>query len=186
MPGAREQARARAICSASGAGTSRRATLRVLIAGAVWGGAEAAGAGIRLADTDAGRETTTTTSGLRYYDFTAGALDGVEAGVGSFVRLRYTLGSTGARNGWRIADGEVGFVVGKGEVVKGLEEAVIGMRVEGRRRALVPAAIGYHGAKDRPVPKGFAEYQRFKNIYLNTERPYVPDVVFDIELLRVR
>lgn len=129
-------------------------------------------------------------SGLIYYDFRKGEGDIIRAG--DVVAVDYTLGSTGARYGYEI-DGSYGGgdplvfeVGGKSGVITGLDQAVEGMRVGGKRRAIVPKELGFKGTKgERPVPKGFAEYQRFKNLYLNKNRPYVPDVVFDIEVLRI-
>lgn len=96
------------------------------------------------------------------------------------------MGTTGARNGWRIDSATTAFVVGSGDVIKGLDEGVVGMRANDRRRLLIPPGLGYIKKDDQPIPKGFAEFQRFKNIYLNVNRPFIPDVVFDVTVLRVR
>lgn len=171
--------------------SSRRAVLRLL-------GLAATSVPLRVlsrvtvADPDAGSRVIETASGLRYFDFvtTPDSPGATPATRGSSVTMHYTLGTTGARNGWRI-ETSVGreplrFRVGDGAVVRGLDEGVVGMREGGRRRLLIPAALGYHGSKDRPVPVGFAEYQRFKNIYLNPDRPYLPDVVIDVTMVRVQ
>lgn len=143
------------------------------------------------ADPNAGAVTTKTSSGLEYYDFVKGSSgDSKMASDGSVVTVLYTLGTTGLRVGWLIESSTdhapLTFKIGAGEVVKGLEEGVIGMREGGRRRMLIPAALGYHSATDRPVPVGFAEYQRFKNVYLNPDRQYRPTVVMDVTLLRIK
>jgi FKBP-type peptidyl-prolyl cis-trans isomerase len=98
------------------------------------------------------------------------------------VRFHLVTGTTGARNGWKIASTYASDAlvvrVGTGEVVPGLDEALRGMRVGGRRRALVPPTLGYSGKVGKgqaPVPTEFAAYQRFKNIYLNSARPFIPD-----------
>lgn len=179
--------------------------------------ASPARARVTVADPDAGARVVRTSSGLQYYDFVtlpsvdverragggagggddgaatqgkqAEAATGAEmAGEGSRVTIHYTLGTTGARNGWRIESSRepLTFRVGEHAVVAGLEEGVVGMRVGGRRRLLIPAVLGYLNAKDRPIPVGFAEFQRFKNLYLNPNIPYKPDVVMDVTLLKVR
>lgn len=151
-------------------------------------------ASVRLADVDAGSRVVSTPSGLRYYDFVVGG-DGndteqVRVDSGQIVVMHYTFGTTGARNGWKLDTTykrqPFVFTMGAHQVILGLEEALVGMRVHGRRRCLVPPHLGFKSDKDRPVPPGFAEYQRFKNIYLNNDRQYKPDAVFDIELLRIR
>lgn len=145
--------------------------------------------GVRVADVDAGSKVVTTASGLSYYDFITPGADAAEVQPGSRVSVHYTLGTTGARNGWRIDSSydrePLSFTVGAGEVVRGLDEGVLGMRSGGRRRVVIPAALGYRTKDDRPVVMGFAEWQRFKNIYLNPDRQYKPDLVMDVSVVRV-
>lgn len=109
---------------------------------------------------------------------------------GSLVSVHYTLGTTGARNGWRIDSSydraPLTFTVGRGEVVEGLDAGVVGMRVGGTRRVVIPSKMGYRTKDDRPVVMGFAEYQRFKNIYLNPDRQYKPDLVMDVSVVKMR
>ncbi|KAI0561970.1 Peptidylprolyl isomerase [Gracilaria domingensis] len=167
---------------------SRRAFMRVLALMTLQ--TSASNAAVRVADPSAGNTTTTTSSGLQYYDFILPEDDKPTVESTSTVTVHYTLGSTGARNGWRIDstyDREpFTFRMGSREVIAGLEEGVLGMRVGGKRRLLIPSNIGYRNANDHPTPKGFAEFQRFKNIYLNPDRAYKPDVVMDVTVLRVR
>mmetsp|Transcript_3356 Transcript_3356/g.10218 ORF Transcript_3356/g.10218 Transcript_3356/m.10218 type:complete len:197 (+) Transcript_3356:98-688(+) len=134
-------------------------------------------------------EEVQTESGLKYYDFRTGK--GTTATKGSTVTVHYTCGTTGARYGWKIDSSHdreepLRFKLGSGAVIAGLDEAIQGMAEGGTRRAIIPSKIGYRSGKDRPMPSGFENRQRFKNIFLNSNRPYVPDLVFDIELLRVR
>jgi hypothetical protein len=70
------------------------------------------------------------------------------------------------------------------------------MQPGGIRRIIIPAALAYQSLADTsqecgnkgtsgPVPPptlAFEEFQRFKNIYCNPNRPYQPDVVLDIKL----
>ncbi|NNJ12713.1 FKBP-type peptidyl-prolyl cis-trans isomerase [Chloroflexales bacterium ZM16-3] len=86
---------------------------------------------------------TTTASGLKYYDFVVG--DGAEATAGKTAVVHYT--------GW-LTDGTMfdsslnrgqtfPFPVGAGQVIKGWDEGVAGMRVGGKRQLLIPSTLGY-------------------------------------------
>jgi FKBP-type peptidyl-prolyl cis-trans isomerase len=86
----------------------------------------------------------TTPSGLRYQELAVG--DGAEAtGGGQTVEVHYT--------GW-LEDGTkfdssvdrgqpFGFPLGAGHVIRGWDEGVVGMRVGGRRKLIIPAELGY-------------------------------------------
>ena len=104
------------------------------------------------------------------------------------------------------------WVLGDGTTILGLEQAILGgdgvppMLPGGVRRLIVPAELAYidkaKPAKNSlqvqdcekgrgPVPPnmpersgdmGAGEYQRFKNIYCNPNRPYQPDLVLDVRL----
>lgn len=145
---------------------------------------------VQVADADAGSKVVTTDSGIRYYDFITPGAEAAPVREGSRISVHYTLGTTGARNGWKIDSSydrdPLSFTVGKGEVVHGLDEGVLGMRAGGKRRVVIPSKLGYRTKDDRPVVMGFAEYQRFKNIYLNPDRPYKPDLVMDVTVVKVR
>lgn len=163
---------------------SRRAVLALLLSLPV-----SVSAKVLVADPDALSRVVKTQSGLQYFDITNPST-GSEVTPTSVVTLHYTLGTTGARNGWRIDSSNerdpFTFQVGKRDVIAGLEEGVQGMRAGGVRRLLIPPELGYRSEKDRPIPPGFAEYQRFKNVYLNKDRVYSPDVVMDVTVLKVR
>lgn len=89
-----------------------------------------------------------TESGLQYTDVVIGK--GVLATPGKAVRVHYT--------GWlQKPDGGVGqkfdssrdrgdpfaFALGGGQVIRGWDEGVAGMRVGGQRKLVIPASIGY-------------------------------------------
>ena len=86
---------------------------------------------------------TTTSSGLQYEDLSVGT--GAVAQSGQTVSLHYT--------GW-LSDGKkfdsskdrgqpFEFGLGRGQVIKGWEEGVAGMRVGGRRKLVIPPGLGY-------------------------------------------
>jgi peptidylprolyl isomerase len=49
------------------------------------------------------------------------------------------------------------FTLGKGEVIKGWDQGIVGMKVGGRRELIIPASLAY-GAAGRPptIPKNEA------------------------------
>jgi FKBP-type peptidyl-prolyl cis-trans isomerase len=152
---------------------------------------EPANAAVKVADEGAGRYIVTTISGLKYYDFNLGTGELI-VDRGRSATFHYTFGTTGARNGWKIDSthdqgrSPLTLTIGAGQVIEGLDECLHGMREGGRRRCLIPSDLGFESSANKPSPPGFAEYQRFKNLYLNKDRQYKPDAVFDIEMLRVR
>ena len=90
---------------------------------------------------------TTTASGLTYEDKVAGT--GAAASAGQKVSVHYT--------GWLFYGGErgkkfdsskdrgdpFGFPLGAGQVIKGWDEGVLGMRVGGTRVLTIPPNLGY-------------------------------------------
>ena len=89
----------------------------------------------------------TTPSGLQYEDTTVGT--GAEAEAGQHVSVHYT--------GWLYNDGvkgakfdsskdrgdPFGFGLGAGQVIKGWDEGVQGMKVGGARTLVIPPELGY-------------------------------------------
>jgi FKBP-type peptidyl-prolyl cis-trans isomerase FkpA len=89
----------------------------------------------------------TTPSGLQYEDTTVGT--GASAQAGQQVSVHYT--------GWLYNDSvkgakfdsskdrgdPFGFRLGGGQVIKGWDEGVQGMKVGGTRTLVIPAALGY-------------------------------------------
>ena len=109
-----------------------------------------------------------TASGLQYEDLVVGS--GQEAKTGDTVSVHYT--------GW-LQDGTkfdssvdrgqpFEFTLGAGNVIKGWEEGVVGMKVGGKRRLIIPPDLGYG-------PNGYP--------------PVIPPnatLTFEVELLAVR
>ena len=89
----------------------------------------------------------TTPSGLQYEDTTVGG--GAEAKAGQHVHVHYT--------GWLYKDGVQGakfdssrdrndpfaFSLGAGQVIKGWDEGVAGMKIGGKRTLIIPPQLGY-------------------------------------------
>jgi FKBP-type peptidyl-prolyl cis-trans isomerase FkpA len=88
-----------------------------------------------------------TDSGLQYEDTVVGS--GAEAVAGKRVQVHYT--------GWLYIDGKAGakfdsskdrgqpfvFGLGGGQVIRGWDEGVQGMKVGGTRRLVIPSDLGY-------------------------------------------
>jgi FKBP-type peptidyl-prolyl cis-trans isomerase FkpA len=96
---------------------------------------------------------TTTKSGLKYIDLKDGT--GEVATKGDTVQVHYT--------GWLYVDGKRGmkfdssldrgmpfpFKLGAGQVIRGWDEGVDGMKVGGKRELIIPPDLGY-GARGFP------------------------------------
>jgi FKBP-type peptidyl-prolyl cis-trans isomerase len=88
-------------------------------------------------------QTVTTESGLKYLDVTVGT--GRLAELGDTASVHYT--------GW-LADGKkfdssvdrkepFSFRLGAGQVIKGWDEGVLGMKIGGKRKLTIPPQLGY-------------------------------------------
>jgi FKBP-type peptidyl-prolyl cis-trans isomerase len=100
-------------------------------------------------------EMKTTASGLRYQDLAVGT--GAEAVAGRTVEVHYT--------GW-LTNGEE-FDSSRRNGTPYTYEGVAGMKVGGRRKLVVPPALGYGAASVGPIPPNST-------------------LVFDVELVGVR
>ncbi len=92
--------------------------------------------------------TITTDSGLQYEDTAVG--EGAEAKAGQHVTVHYTGwlrnddGSTGAKfDSSKDRNDPFQFSLGAGQVIRGWDEGVQGMKIGGTRRLTIPAALGY-------------------------------------------
>ena len=90
---------------------------------------------------------TTTPSGLQFDDTTVGT--GAEAAKGHSVTVHYTgwLYNDGARgakfDSSKDRGDPFGFGLGSGQVIKGWDEGVQGMKVGGARTLVIPPELGY-------------------------------------------
>ena len=87
-----------------------------------------------------------TASGLLYWDIRVG--NGEVAKEGSRVRVHYTGWLTDGKKFDSSVDAGTpfDFRIGNGEVIKGWEEGVAGMRVGGKRQLRIPPALAYGAA----------------------------------------
>ena len=110
-----------------------------------------------------------TKSGLQYDDMTIGK--GATAVAGKTVVVHYTGTLTDGKkfDSSRDRNEPFEFNLGTGQVIKGWDEGVAGMKVGGRRKLIIPSSIGYgdQGTPGGPIPPKAT-------------------LVFDVELLGVK
>lgn len=159
-PPQKAQARGRAVRK------STRIVAALIIVGLV-----AAGAAYlfvpRLTGTAPGAEVKTA-SGLGYTDEVVGTGPSPQPGQTAVVHYTGTLADGTKFDSSRDRGQPYEFRLGRGEVIKGWDEGVATMKVGGRRRLVVPSALGY-GERGRPpkIPGGAT-------------------LIFDVELLGVK
>jgi peptidylprolyl isomerase len=110
----------------------------------------------------------TTVDGLRYIDEKAG--DGAAPTGGQTVTVHYTGWLTNGTkfDSSRDRNQPFSFVLGKGAVIKGWDEGLLTMKIGGKRRLIIPAALAY-GPAGRP--------------------PTIPQnstLIFDVELISAK
>ena len=138
--------------------------LTFVLMAAVWGQAQGP-----AAPTPVDGPGVTTHSGLKYWDMKVGT--GKEAKKGHKAKVHYT--------GWLLENGSkfdssldrgqpFEFTVGGGQVIKGWDEGVAGMKVGGKRQLRIPPELGYGYGGAPPTIPG--------NAFL----------IFDVELLDVK
>lgn len=95
-----------------------------------------------------------TASGLQYWDIKLGTGD--VAKQGNHVRVHYTGWlTTGKKFDSSVDAGKpFDFRLGNGEVIKGWDEGVAGMKVGGKRQLRIPPELGYgaNGTPGGPIP----------------------------------
>jgi FKBP-type peptidyl-prolyl cis-trans isomerase len=90
----------------------------------------------------AGAVTVTTATGLQYVDVQVGT--GAVAQAGNRVRVHYTGWLTNNQFFDTSAGGPpLEFILGQRQVVRGFDEGIVGMRVGGKRRLIIPPSLGY-------------------------------------------
>jgi len=109
-----------------------------------------------------------TKSGLKYLDLKKG--DGAEAKKGAKVFVHYTGWLTNGKKFDSSLDSgkPFDFELGAGDVIKGWDEGVAGMKVGGKRKLIIPPDLGYgaRGTPDGTIPPNST-------------------LIFEVELLKV-
>jgi len=91
---------------------------------------------------------TKTASGLQYWDIKVGT--GAEAHNGQKVKVHYTGWlTTGKKFDSSVGGAPFAFRIGAGDVIKGWDEGVAGMKVGGKRQLRIPPDLAY-GQKGYP------------------------------------
>src|SRR5271169_1303585 len=109
-----------------------------------------------------------TDSGLQYWDIKVGL--GPLAKAGDHVKVHYTGWLTTGKK----CDSSVGtsgpyeFVLGQGEVIKGWDEGVAGMKVGGKRQLRIPPELAYGEAGHPP------------------QIPQNATLIFDVQLVAIK
>ena len=112
-------------------------------------------------------QTITTASGLQYIDETVGDGETPQKGQKVSVHYRGTLqDGTPFDNSYDRGE-PIQFMVGVGQVIPGFDEGLETMAVGGKRRLLIPSALGY-GARGA-----------------GAAIPPNADLIFDIELVSI-
>jgi FKBP-type peptidyl-prolyl cis-trans isomerase len=108
-----------------------------------------------------------TDSGLQYWDIKVGT--GNEAKSGDKVKVHYTGWFTSGKKFDSSVDAQqpYSFTLGQGNVIKGWDEGVAGMKVGGKRQLRIPPELAYGE-------------QGYKNII-----PPNSTLIFDVQLLAV-
>jgi peptidylprolyl isomerase len=143
---------------------TRRISMFLLVAGCLW----AAQSGSRaVAQTEA--KVVKTTSGLEYVEVKEGT--GPAAKAGDIVSVHYTgtLKADGKKFDSSLDRGEpFEFKLGAGQVIKGWDEGVAGIKVGGKRKLIIPSTLAYGKRGAGGVI------------------PADADLVFEVELLKIK
>ena len=100
-------------------------------------------ADMKPTDKPSGGQEVTTESGLKYSDVVVG--NGREAALGDTATVHYTGWLTDGKKFDSSVDRKepFSFRVGAGQVIKGWDEGVAGMKVGGKRKLTIPPQLGY-------------------------------------------
>jgi len=123
--------------------------------------------GNKVASDGVGLSSNVLPDGLMIQDFAQG--EGTEVKAGDTVAVHYT----GMLSDGKKFDSSVDrnkpliFTIGGGQLIKGFDEGVVGMKVGGKRRLIIPPDLGYGSNPVGPIPANST-------------------LVFDVELISIK
>ncbi|XP_044481450.1 peptidyl-prolyl cis-trans isomerase FKBP16-1, chloroplastic-like isoform X1 [Mangifera indica] len=121
-------------------------------------------------------------NGVKFQDIVEGK--GPEAREGDLVEVNYVCRRS---NGYFVHStvdqfsGESAPVIlplDENKIIKGLKEVLLGMKVGGKRRALIPPSVGYVNANLNPIPEEFGPR---RSLLSHANEP----LIFEVQLLKV-
>ncbi|XP_031478535.1 peptidyl-prolyl cis-trans isomerase FKBP16-1, chloroplastic [Nymphaea colorata] len=121
------------------------------------------------------------TSGVKFLDMIEGM--GPEAHEGDLVKVNYVC----RRSNGYFVHSTVDQFTGESnpiilplddKIIKGLKEILVGMKVGGKRRAVIPPNVGYTNENLQPIPDEFGHRRR---ILSHSNEP----LVFEVQLLKI-
>jgi FKBP-type peptidyl-prolyl cis-trans isomerase FkpA len=90
-------------------------------------------------------------------DLTVGT--GIEATNGSTASVQYAAwlySDSGDHKGQALEQNQFSFVLGSNQVIKGFDQTVLGMKVGGTRRAIIPPSLAYGSTGYQTIPPNAA------------------------------
>ena len=103
----------------------------------------------RVVSQDAFKESPT---GLKWYDFTAGAGDSTDTGDVLHVHYHGWLTDSTMFDSSYLRQEPYVFTLGSGQVIAGWDEGLLNMRVGGERQLIVPPDLAYGARARGPIP----------------------------------
>ncbi|XVF77003.1 hypothetical protein PTKIN_Ptkin14bG0005200 [Pterospermum kingtungense] len=121
-------------------------------------------------------------SGVRFQEIIEG--EGPEAHDGDYVQVNYVCRRS---NGYFVHStvdqfsGEsspITLPLDENQIIKGLKDVLTGMRVGGKRRALIPPSVGYIDENLQPIPDEFGPR---RSLLSHAKEP----LIFEVQLLKI-
>ncbi|XP_030509802.2 peptidyl-prolyl cis-trans isomerase FKBP16-1, chloroplastic isoform X1 [Cannabis sativa] len=121
-------------------------------------------------------------NGVRFQEILEG--EGPKASEGNRVEINYVCRRS---NGYFVHStvdqfsGESSPVIlplDENEIIKGLKDVIVGMRVGGKRRALIPPSVGYINENLQPIPQEFGPR---RSLMSHMNEP----LIFEVQLLKL-